>query len=146
MGSDHLPLIGGMSEPRARSGKEATGLSGCWKHSMRMLHREWDRSYGIPPAGTYPLASGFSCSESTVLLPGPLLASSEGALKSQALHLDLGLPLIFPTRNKLLVDGTPSAVSLLLDGKRDAIHNALFVGLGFVFLLLRWLSFEEETE
>lgn len=42
MGSDHLPLIGGMSEPRARSGKEATGLSGCWKHSMRMLHREWD--------------------------------------------------------------------------------------------------------
>lgn len=81
-----------------------------------------------------------------MLLPGPLLASSEGALKSQALHLDLGLPLIFPTRNKLLVDGIPSAVSLLLDRKHDAIHNALCVGLGFVFLLLRWLSFEEETE
>lgn len=49
MGSDHLPLIGGMSEPRARSGKEATGLSGGWKHSMRMPHREWDLVAEITP-------------------------------------------------------------------------------------------------
>ena len=84
--------------------------------------------------------------ESTALLLELLPASSEGPLKSLAPRLDLGLPLIFPTRNKLLVDGIPSAVSLLPDGKHDAIHNALWVGSGFVFLPLRWLSFEEETE